>query len=197
MKTAQRIRRQRRRSGVTLIEVVIAMAVFMILALGLTTTVLQSQEMAQNNIIRNTAYTVAQGYLEQIKSIPVQTLNAALNDPSNVSIPTKSVSALDSGDIELEDPLFLDGPDASLSGQNDGSNRKEIMIDLREDADGNNTGEVVMECWFDLDIEPLNIGTRTFAVTIRFEATLRGRQGARTSGILRGIRTDVNRLADD
>jgi len=183
-------------AGVTLVEIVIAMTVFMVLALGLTTTVIQSQEMAQNNIIRNTAYTVAQGYIEQIKSIPVQTINQAISSPTGVSIPTKSVSALNTGSIELEDPLFLNGPDASLSGQSDGSNHKEIMIDLKEKDEGESE-EVVMDCWFDLDIDPLDLGTRTFSLPMRFEAALRNRNGARTSGVLRAVRTDVNRLADD
>lgn len=181
-------------AGFSLLEVVIALAIFMLVAFGITGTVLQSQQIAQNNIIRNTAYTVAQGYLEQIRTIPVLALQRAIDDPPGIPLPTKSVSALHLGAIEVEDPLFLDGDAPPLPNRTNGSNYKRILIDL-QDRPNQAPREVTMDAWFDVELDFLGVGENTFTITIRFEATLRGRGGQRISGALRGVRADVNRIS--
>lgn len=179
--------------GMSLVEVMIAMVIFAMVALGITKAVLQSTQIAQNNIVRNTAYTAAQGYLEQIKSLPLVTIREALADPEETPLPTMSVSALDSGQIEIDDSLFLDGPDDSLSGQDDGSNFRRILIDLREVEGEGDPREVTMDTWFDIDIEDVENRSYSHSITIRFEARLRGFDDRRVAGVLRGMRADVKR----
>jgi len=178
----------------SLIEVMIAMVVFMVLAMGLTSAVVQSQRMSHNNVLQNTAYTVAQGYLEQIRSLLPAEVEAALDDPDGVALPTQGVSALTVGsNPQIDDPIFLDGPDPALTGQTDGSNFREILVDLKEDASGN-LREITMESWFDIDIVAIENNSNSYAITIRFEATLAGRGQRMVSGELRGIRADVNQF---
>ena len=179
--------------GMSLVEVMIAMVIFAMVALGITKAVLQSTQIAQNNIVRNTAYTAAQGYLEQIKSLPLVTIREALADPEGTPLPTMSVSALESGQIEIDDALFLDGPDDSLSGQDDGSNFRRILIDLREVEGEEDPREVTMDTWFDIDIEDVENRSYSHSITIRFEARLRGFDDRRVAGVLRGMRADVQR----
>jgi len=179
--------------GMSLVEVMIAMVIFAMVALGITKAVLQSTQIAQNNIVRNTAYTAAQGYLEQIKSLPLVTIREALADPEETPLPTMSVSALESGQIEIDDALFLDGPDDSLSGQDDGSNFRRILIDLREVEGEEDPREVTMDTWFDIDIEDVENRSYSHSITIRFEARLRGFDDRRVAGVLRGMRADVQR----
>ena len=176
----------------SLIETMIAMVVFLMLALGITSAVIQSQQIAQNNVIRNTAYTAAQGYMEQIKSLSLNEIRDALDDPNGTALPTMSVSSLDSGDIEVADPIFLDGSDRSLSGQIDGSNFREVLVDLQGNEDDGNLREITMDTWFDVDIEEIGERSHSFAIIIRFEAALRGTNQRLVRGELRGIRADVN-----
>lgn len=185
--------RHRNRQGMSLVEIMIAMVVFMILALGVTRAVIQSQQIAQNNIIRNTAYTIAQGYMEQIKSLALIEVLNAMDDPDGTPLPTMSISALAEDDIEELDPLFLDGPDRALSGRTDGSNFREILIDLQEDAEGD-PREVTMDAWFDVDITDISNRSYSHAIIIRFEARLRGAGARVIAGELRGLRADVNRM---
>lgn len=175
----------------SLVEIMIAMVIFLLLALGITKAVVQSQQIAQNNIIRNTAYTIAQGYLEQIKSLASQEVRDAIAAPDGTPLPTMSVSALAESDIEVSDPIFLDGPDPSLKGRSDGSNHREILVDLQETEDGD-PREVTMDAWFDVDITEIENKSYSYAIEIYFEAALRGLGGRRISGELRGLRADVN-----
>lgn len=181
--------------GMSLVEVMIAMVVFLMLAMGITKAVFQSTQIAQNNIVRNTAYTIAQGYLEQIKSLPLKTILAAVADPKETALPTMSISALNTGQIEISDAIFLDGPDDSLTGQDDGSNFREILIDLREAEGGGDPRKVTMDAWFDVDIEDVANRSYSHAIIVRFEVRLRGPGSRRVAGELRGLRADVHRGA--
>lgn len=178
----------------TLVEIMIAMVVFGFLAVAITASVIQSQQIAQNNILRNTSYTIAQGYLEQIQSLPIADLQAAMDDPDGVPLSTLSVSAVDTGDIEVEDPLYLDGPDETLPGRSSGSNYREILIDLQELNNGD-TKELFMDAWFDVEIEFLGLSTSSYAIEIHFATELRGRFASRSFGTLRGMRANINRVS--
>ena len=65
--------------------------------IGLT---VQSRRMAESAIRENTAATVAQGYLEQIKSVEYSALEDAIADPTTIAIPTKT-------DQDTNDPILL------------------------------------------------------------------------------------------
>lgn len=180
--------------GMTLVEVVVALTIFMLVAFGLAAAATQSQRLAHRNVLRNTLWTVAQGYIEQIKSISLVEIEAALADPDTQPIPTRSISALErEGDLELLDVLFLDGPDPPVRGGNSGSNHKQLLIDLRESEEG--VREILMDAWFDLDIRFLGSDELTYEVLLRFEGELQRVPGTRTRGVLRTVRTDPNRIS--
>lgn len=142
---------QPRTRGVSLIEVMIGMAIFSLLALGIIATAMHSLRTSQLNVMKNTAFTVSQGFLEQIRSIDESHLKAAVEDPYDTPIPTKSVSATSAGGvIHVDSPLYLEDPVATADGQN----HRKILVDLTENSAGE-MNEVFMDMWFDLDITPM------------------------------------------
>lgn len=197
--------RCRRRAGVSrpgfsLLESVIAMTVFTILALGITGLVIQSRKVAENNILRNTAYTVAQGYLEQIRSISIGVIEAAMADPENTPIPTKSVSATATSSIEQDDDLYINGSAAPIAGRNKGSNFKQILVDLTPIYNPPNSTnpanivgyrEIYMDAWFDLTIEQSGDQSNIYMVTIAFEYQPRGFPNRRLRGEVRTVKAHV------
>ena len=70
--------------GMTLIEIVMAMFVFALVGVVLSVVMIQSQKIAQSNIIRNLAHSYVQGYLEQIRAISNQNLRGVIEN-ANVS----------------------------------------------------------------------------------------------------------------
>lgn len=85
-------------SGLTLVEVIIAMVLFSMLSLGLLQGTLQTRKFTEENIYHQAAQTAIIGYLEQIKSQPYIYLRHSLADPLNV--PLRTVI-----DHETPDPL--------------------------------------------------------------------------------------------
>lgn len=149
--------------GFSLVEVMIGFMVFSILALSLTATALHTLRSAQLNIMRNTAFATAQGFLEQLKSIPESSIRAALADPEGTPLPTRSVSAAHASGINhIDSPLYLDDPHATAQG----SNHRKILLDLREQDDGS-FSEVTMDMWFKLEITPLS-SSRGYLIEIEF-----------------------------
>ena len=113
---------KKRMQGMTLVEVMIAMVILSIFSITILSAVLLGRRLSEANIYENTALTVAQGYMEQIKSMEYDVVLQSLASPLTVALPTKSISALAVGSvIEIDDPLFLDQ-----------QNAKEVMIDLRD-----------------------------------------------------------------
>jgi len=84
------------RRGYSLIEVMMAVFVFSIMSAGIIASVIQTRRTAQLNVMRTVAYTVAQGYMEQILSMPGPTVEAAA-EPWNTArpaLPTVSINAM-------------------------------------------------------------------------------------------------------
>lgn len=115
---------RRNRDGYTLIEIVVAMFLFMLVALGITAMAIQSQRISRSNIERNTAYTVVQGYIEQIKSLSIGEIKASIAN-NNIPLATVGISSTQTGNIEIADPLLI--------GQ---ANTKAILLDLLSDGQG-------------------------------------------------------------
>jgi prepilin-type N-terminal cleavage/methylation domain-containing protein len=94
--------------GFTLVEVIVGLLVFAILATTSSVAFVQTQKLAHTNIMHNTARTVLQGYVEQVKGVQYNKLVESFTDPTNVPLPTKSISSLTAGtEIQLDDFLFL------------------------------------------------------------------------------------------
>jgi len=152
-----------RTRGFTLMEVMVGMMVFTVLALGVTSTIIQSRKLAQLNILRNAAWNAAQGYLEQMLSINPADIEAA-SEPwvsSRPPIPTESVNALltNTQAIEVADPLYVSPLSAAPSGSNmtartdvagDMWNVKQIMIDMN--TVNGTSAPVVMSEYFDVNV---------------------------------------------
>lgn len=168
--------------GFSLLETLIALALFGILALALTGLVQYSVGSSQRNIIRSTAFTVAQGYLEQIKSLEASKLRLSLADPSGTPLPTRSISAL-SSDVVKDDPLYLEDP----SPHADGQNHKQVLVDIK-DLNGTET-PVYMDMWFDVDMDELDIGNG-FLITINFSFRFTGLNARMDSGTVAMIRSE-------
>lgn len=150
--------------GFSLIELMIGMLVFSILALSLTAMALHNLRSSQLNIMKNTAHATAQGFLEQLKSLPESNLLDALAAPTTVPLPTRSISAdlVNAGVTQVESPLYLEDPLPTARGEN----YRRILIDLKEGANGTET-EVFMDMWFDVNVTRLTT-SRGYLITIEF-----------------------------
>lgn len=121
----------KRVQALTLLELMIAMSILTIFLTSVISASLLSRRISEGNIYENTAMTVAQGYMEQIKSIEYDIIVAASESGGQIPLPTKSVSALLTGSqIEIEDPLYVGD-----------YNEKEVMIDLRTDDYESESGD--------------------------------------------------------
>ena len=121
--------------GFTLVEVVVGMTVFLMLLIAGSTAVVQTQKMAHSNVMHNTARTVIEGYMEQMKGISYYRYKEAMADPINVPLETMGISALTTTDIKYDDPLFLNV-----------ENEKEVLLDITKETDGSLT-PTVMKVW--------------------------------------------------
>lgn len=171
------------RPGVTLIEVIIAMAIVTILGMAVMANVALATKMAHANVLKNTAVATAQSFLEQIRSLEDSYIDESLASPSGVPLPTKSINAItkvaigegeEGGAVEqvvleVEDPVYLSDP----SGDGSKQNEKEILVDIRTDPDTNNvTKKITMKMWMDVNISRLNLGRGYFIEMIyTYEAT--------------------------
>ncbi|MEI6861257.1 MAG: prepilin-type N-terminal cleavage/methylation domain-containing protein [Verrucomicrobiota bacterium] len=75
---------QSRRSGLTLVEVMTAMAIFSVVIIGVLASLVQGRRAANINVTQGCALTIVQGYMEQIKNLPLQSfVNASATDLMN------------------------------------------------------------------------------------------------------------------
>lgn len=111
-------------TGFTLVEILITLGLFSILASCLMAGTLQVRRIAENTIFENTALNIATGYQEQIKSMPYDDIVEAINTEG------KSLSS-----------FLLDGEFHEL--QLNEFNYQEIII--RKDPDGNPV--LIMPFW--------------------------------------------------
>lgn len=135
-----------------------AMAILAVFATTILSAVLLGRRLAEANVYENTALTVTQGYLEQMKSMEYSDMLDCYTDNS-IPIPTKSVSAILTGQsIEIDDPLYF--------GQ---VNQKEIMIDIR-DIDTANPRPITMDYEVTLTANNLDTGVAPIkALEITFD----------------------------
>lgn len=103
--------------GMTLVEIIIAMVLFSMLAVGILQGTLQTRKFTEENIYHLAAQTAIIGYLEQIKSQPYTYLSQSISNP--LSVPLRTMV-----DHETPDPLYVNY-----------WNFKRITINA--DADGN------------------------------------------------------------
>lgn len=77
-----------RRSGMSLLEVMIATVIFSIVILGVVKGLVFARRLSENNVWRASALTVAAGYLEQMRAMTLNDLVEAAGTPPE-EIPTE------------------------------------------------------------------------------------------------------------
>ncbi|HUJ43932.1 MAG TPA: prepilin-type N-terminal cleavage/methylation domain-containing protein [Opitutaceae bacterium] len=74
--------------GMTLIEIVLALSILALSLGGILAALLQSRRLTEGSVIQNSAMTVVQGYMEQIKNMDLCTVvNSGGKDPSAGGVP--------------------------------------------------------------------------------------------------------------
>lgn len=120
--------------GLTLIEVMMTMGIFAIIASAMIATTLQTRKQAEFLVYQNAANTAAQGYLEQLKTMEYMNLEASYANNS-VALPTKALSyagTADEGDLEIDDPIYIGS-----------ETEKTVLIDI-DVSDSDNPREITM-----------------------------------------------------
>ncbi len=169
-------RKRKLKKGLTLVEVMIGLGVLSLNVIGLSTAMIQAQRMSYQAIYQNAAFHAAQGFLEQIRSMPYTDFEAAYADPDNVTLPTLSTSAL-SSDVIFDDPLTFQASlgSGSLVRNPNAYDEKQVVIDIREDE--NEIGEtvyteIIMPIRFTLDLVNLSEGPGGQTPLDAFEVSL-------------------------
>lgn len=153
------------RRGFTLVEMMVGLTLLGIFMSGVFSSVRMSMMIAESNIYQNASITVAQGYLEQIKSLPYEDVLLTSQDPAIYELATISPSYDPTLKVTvLEEPLTAD--------PNQQPNTREIVIDSRSIGTGS-TLKMPMKLW--IDIEDKNVGTdpvNALEIRIRYQYKL-------------------------
>lgn len=139
-------------SGMSLVEVMISMVILSMFAATILASILLGRRLAEANIYENTALTVTQGYLEQIKSMEYKDVLASYDD-NTIPLPTRSVSSILSGEtIEIDDPIYVN------SQKNHADNTKEVLIDIRN-LDTDHPSQITMDYEISPTVTNLDTGS--------------------------------------
>lgn len=164
----------------------VSVAVFAIVAAGVSSTTMMTSRIAHGNIYENTAHMVAQGYAEQIKSIRFDEIRAALDNPAENDIPTKSLSlgsAADIGQLQKADPLIFGVPvkkNIVVDIERKGGQEKERIMHMWVTAQGRNLANDA-DCWNSIEID------------LNFEWEVYGTSGlTKKGGVVRLVKTNVS-----
>jgi len=136
-----------RKAGYSLAEVVIALCLFGLMATAFTSASLYAKKSAESAVYENIALNVAQGYMEQIKTLSYATLMESVND-ATVAIPTLSY-------YDTEDTLTQNGYVTKTmvirrdsSGNAAQSLDIKIMASLSDASDGTNRQIIGIKIYF-------------------------------------------------
>ena len=170
--------------GFTLVEVIVGLLVFAILAVSASVAFVQTQKLAHSNVMHNTARTVLQGYVEQIKGVQYHKLLEVMDDPVTNPIPTKSISSIAEGEeIQIDDALRLNV-----------ENYKNILLDIIDRGDGefdSHTMDLFVTPRANNIINSAGIEVIEFTLDYRYESLFQG-MGATHNGSVRFIKTSVS-----
>ena len=115
--------------GFTLVEVIVGAVIFVMLLAAGSSAIVQTQKLAHSNIMHNTARTVLEGYMEQMKGLPFSHYQDVLADPTKVPFETKGIDSLKTAKvIQYDDPLYLKT-----------ENKKSILLDIEDEGGVRNT----------------------------------------------------------
>lgn len=186
-------------SGFTLVEVAIATLLFTLVGFGVSRMTMSNFEISHLNVYQTTAMSVAQGYLEQIKSLDNETIArmATLEVSGPVSIeqvlPTRSVSLMSMGASadQIDDWLVSNTANtAALSNSFDVVNHKEVIVDFDQSS-----GEFkTMDIWIDVEIFHLGgvSGDSTYLIDVQYIYSMPGMRGGTKKTRTAYVRTGSN-----
>ncbi len=174
----------------------IGMAILVIIAAGTTSAIFVSRMLAESSIYQNTSFSVAQGYVEQVKSIEYILLTNALENYENhkgtvsgwgvlsndayltnsiaekVMLETKSIDASESGvastiDVETASPLYIGA-----------WVERNVLIDIRNPGQ-ENQHELLMPMRFKIEMKDLSdtsekVEALEITLFYRYQMHLRG-----------------------
>ena len=84
----------RHRRAFSLLEVIVGMSLFTLTAMGVLALTFMVRSTSERAVYNNTALTLAQAYLEQLRSIDYGTLRSAANDAAQTAAQATHESAL-------------------------------------------------------------------------------------------------------
>jgi len=155
------------------------MLIFMMLAMGLTSSTLMSIRIAEGNVLRNTAYTVTHGFIEQVQSQSYNDLKTAVYNTGTA----EGVITVETMEVVSGVPTMVER-ELKLSVKN--------TFDVVIDIDVETGQERRMEYWV---LPMLNMCTNTdwslVEVTFDFGWEDNHTGGGAHTGTLRTVRTKV------
>lgn len=168
------------RPAFTLVESIVSLGVFTVVCLGIFAVVMQMRRLAENNVHENTALTMAQGYIEQLRSLPYNDLVTAAN---STSAHLRLLSANGGG------ALLTDTAGGLL---NAGEWTRETVF-LDRDANGRDTQPMVFRFMVGLtDTRPVTtIGANGVEIRLTYEITLPDGRNRTLRRTLRTVRSVV------
>ncbi len=176
--------------GYTLVEVVLAVLIFGFMVTGISSSMIFAQKQAFSNIMDNTAFSVAQGYLEQIKSMSFEDIASSTAAPGEggIALETKSIilsetqTENDASELNIDDPLFVGV-----------SNARSIALDY-ESAYGSGSAKRTLEIEFTPILNNISATSGRDIIEIRLEFTYNsifGDGSITRTGAVQAIKTDV------
>lgn len=187
--------------GLTLIEVLVSMTVLIMLTVGIFGGLIQSRRITEGSIYQNSALTIVQGYLEQIKNMEFSSLPYRLSDGTLMAgagsisdeIPTLS-------DQNTADPLRISsGAPLTPASIVPGSAAPSGVIDNVKSIDinqtsGNTADNLQLRLWVWIqDVSDATIdATQVRAITLIYQFRIGdGGRGRWVVGSVRNIRSSV------
>lgn len=148
------------KNGFSLVEMLISMAVFSIVAIAFTTSVMQTRRLSETNIYKTTAFSIAHSYAEQIMATDYDDLLESIGD-QNIPIEFHSINPSSGGEVTQKQDLIYLGE----------KNEKDVVIDLRGEDEEN---IVNMPMVFRVTANDLNTGANPqqaieFNITYRYK----------------------------
>lgn len=167
-----------------MVEVAIGMSIFVLLLISGSSAIVQTQKIAHSNIMHNTARTVVEGYMEQLRGLSYASYQNAMAEPDKVPFATKGISSIKTGDdISYDDPLYIGI-----------ENLKEVLLDIQEDESGKKT-PITMNVYVEPTLRHLAAAEslEAYEVTLsyRYESIYKG-VTKDYSGAIRFIKTAVS-----
>ena len=182
----------------TLAEVLIASLVMTILLCGILSTMLQSRRLTEGSIVQNSANTILQGYIEQIKAIDFNTLPLSPASAPNPPVAATSIYAATEIGSGTADRLYLSAgsppttmPDIGTTPTGAVDNAKSIPLKIPA-VNPNDTLSLNIWLWVNTQSDPTNHVTDTKSVSMIYTYTfLDGGRSRTVRGTVRSMRSVV------